>query len=150
MKLIKTLPILFVILLAAGTSLSQSTPDVAKSARTPEYVRASPAFAEIILRKAILEAELEELLLRYTEDFPRIVEKRFEISELDEAEDGLKEIPESEASKLSLALGKMLVQRATYATELEMLTRRYNDAHPEVKRAKRKFEIFDKAVKRIL
>jgi len=44
----------------------------------------------------------------------------------------------------------MLVQRAIYATELEMLTRKYNDAHPEVKRARKKFEIFDKAVKRIL
>jgi uncharacterized protein involved in exopolysaccharide biosynthesis len=150
MKLFKTLPVLILLLAAAGASFAQKDPPEEPHSGPPDYLRASPAFAEIVLRKAILEAELEDLLVRYTEEFPKVVEKRFEISELDKSLDSLSKVPESESTKLSIALGRMLVQRAAYATELEMLTRRYNDAHPEVKRARRKFEVFDRAVKRIL
>jgi uncharacterized protein involved in exopolysaccharide biosynthesis len=150
MRIIKTLPVILLLLTAVGSSFAQTELKLEKRSGTPDYVKASPAFAEIVLRKAILDAELEELLVRYTEEFPKVIEKRYEISELDKSEDGLSDVPESESSKLSVALGKMLVQRAIYATELEMLTRKYNDAHPEVKRARKKFEIFDKAVKRIL
>lgn len=119
-------------------------------ASEPEHVRASAAFAELIFRAAVLEAELEELLIRYTDEFPKVVEKRFELSRLEAAIKRLSEVPEEESSKLTLALGKMLVQQAVYATELDGLKRRYSDTHPEVKRAARKLEIFDKAVARIL
>ena len=122
----------------------------AGSGEVPEYVKASPAFAEVVFRKAVVEAELEELLVRYTEQYPKVIEKRFEMSELDNEQDDLVKIPETEASKLTLALGKMLVQRAAYATELGVLKLKYDDTHPDVKRAKRKLEIFDKAIKRIL
>jgi len=116
----------------------------------PEYVRASAAFAEVVYRSAVLEAELEELLIRYTDEFPKVVETRFELSRLKAAVKKLSEVPEDESSKLTLALGKMLVQQAAYATELDGLKRRYSDTHPEVKRAARKLEIFEKAVARIL
>lgn len=116
----------------------------------PEHVRSSPAFAEVILKKAVLEAELEELLVRYTNEFPKVAEMRFELVELERAIGKLLEVPEDKASKLTLALGKMLVQRAEYARELDVLKRKYEDSHPEVKRTAKKLEIFDKAVKKIL
>lgn len=116
----------------------------------PEHVRSSPAFAEVVLRTAVLEAELEELLVRYTNEFPKVAEMRFELGELELAIGRLLEVPEDKASKLTLALGKMLVQRAEYATELDSLKRKYEASHPEVKRAAKKLEIFDKAVRKIL
>ncbi|HUF03772.1 MAG TPA: hypothetical protein VMM38_06310 [Aridibacter sp.] len=116
----------------------------------PEHVRSSSAFAEVIFRKAVLEAELEELLVRYTSEFPKVAEMRFELAELELAVGKLLEVSPEQSSKLTLALGKMLVQRAVYATELDVLKRKYEDTHPEVKRTAKKLEIFDKAVKKIL
>ena len=116
----------------------------------PEHIRSSPAFAEVILRKAILESELEEMLVRYTNQYPKVAEARFEMAQLELAIGKLLDVPPAESSKLTLALGKLLVQRAAFATDLDVLKRKYNDDHPEVKRAAKKLEIFDKSIERIL
>lgn len=150
MQFAKSLTTGLVVLFLAVTCFSQAPETSEVPPAEASHVRSSPAFAELILRKAVLEAELEELLVRYTDEFPKVLESRFEISEIDAALARIGRVPESESGKLTLALGKMLVQRASYATEVDALTRRYSEAHPEVKRAKRKLEIFDKAVKRIL
>lgn len=135
----------------APAAFGQASPAPGEVTRNvPEFVRASPAFAEVIYRRAILETELEELLVRYTNVFPKVTEKRFELAELELALASLMGIPEEESSKLTLALGKMLVQRAAYVTEFDALKRKYNETHPEVKRAAKKVEIFDKAIKSIL
>jgi len=141
--------VLFIVA-AASAALCQAGDKVNGEAQIPKYVSASPAFAEVVFRRAVLESELEELLVRYTDQFPKVVEMRLEIKELDAAKEKLLKVPEEESSKLTLALGKMLVQRAVYSTEYEMLRQRYNDEHPEVKRARKKLEIFENAIKEIL
>ena len=148
----KTLRILvFVVAALVPAAFGQATPAPGEVSRNvPAFVRASAAFAEVIYRRAVLETELEELLVRYTNDFPRVAEKRFELAELELALATLLGIPEEESSKLTLALGKMLIQRAEYATELDTLKRKYSESHPEVKRAAKKVEIFDRAIKSIL
>ncbi|QQS41053.1 MAG: hypothetical protein IPM63_17065 [Acidobacteriota bacterium] len=138
------------LLAAASAVFAQNDSSTKEESEYPEHVRSSPAFAELILRRAVLEAELEELLVRYTNDFPKVSEMRYELAEIETAIGKLLEVPAEKASKLTLALGKMLVQRAEYATELDVLKRKYEDSHPEVKRAAKKLEIFDKAVRTIL
>lgn len=138
----------FVVLALAA--FAQEGPATKDAPEYPDHVRSSPAFAELILRRAVLEAELEELLVRYTEDFPKVTEMRFELAEIEAGIGRLLEVPAEKASKLTLALGKMLVQRASYAKDLDVLKRKYENSHPEVKRTARKLEIFDKAVRTIL
>jgi uncharacterized protein involved in exopolysaccharide biosynthesis len=111
-------------------------------------VKSSPAYAEVLLRKTELAAELENLLLEYTEDYPRVRELRFEVGLLQK--DLVKLLGVSDASKLSLALGKLMVRKAELAADVWSLQRQYADEHPDVKRAKRKVEIFEQAIKEIL
>jgi predicted nucleic acid-binding Zn-ribbon protein len=118
--------------------------------QTASAVKSSPAFAEIILRKTELEAELESLLISYTEDFPKIKEIRFEIDSLKKEMERLSAVKSAESSKLTLALGKLMVRKAELETDLWNLRKKYDDNHPEVKRAKRKIEIYESAVKEIL
>jgi uncharacterized protein involved in exopolysaccharide biosynthesis len=113
-------------------------------------VKSSPAFAEVMLRKADLRSDLESLLPDYTEQNPKIIDIRFELSELDNALDRLFSVKPNELSKLTLALGKMLVRKAGLATELAHAKRSYNDEHIEVKRLKRRLEAYDTAIKEIL
>ena len=106
------------------------------------------AYAEVLLQKTELTAELEELLLNYTEEYPKVKELRFELSVLQKDLDKLLTV--SEASRLSQALGKLIVRRARLATDLWNLQKQYANDHPDVKKAKRKLEIFEQAIKEIL
>ena len=113
-----------------------------------QAVKSSPAYAEILLRKTELESDVESLLISYTEDFPKIKESKFELILLQKDLQSLLTL--TDASKLSLALGKLMVRRAVLSTDVWVLQTKYGDDHPEVKRAKRKVLSFDNAIKEIL
>lgn len=90
------------------------------------------------------------MLPDYTEQNPKIIDIRFELAELDKAVDRLYSVKPNELSKLTLALGKMLVRKAGLETDLARSRRSYSDDHPEVKRLKRRLEAYDTAIKEIL
>jgi len=129
----------------ANTTLKKTAPNQAISA-----VKYSPAYAEILLRRTEREAELEEFLLDYTEEFPKVKELKFEIEMLQKQMGKISAVNASDAPKLSLALGKLLVRKTELEVDLWNLLRQYNAEHPEVKRAKRKVEVYEKAIKEIL
>ena len=112
--------------------------------------KSSPAYSEVLLRKTERESELEEFLIGYTEEFPKVKEIRFELDLLQKATAKIVAVNASEAGKLTLALGKLMVRKTEIETDLWNLRRQYEDDHPEVKRARRKIEIYEKAIKEIL
>jgi len=112
--------------------------------------KSSPAYSEVLLRKTERESELEEFLIGYTEEFPKVKEIRFELDLLQKAAAKIVAVNASEAGKLTLALGKLMVRKTEIETDLWNLRRQYEDDHPEVKRARRKIEIYEKAIKEIL
>ena len=115
-----------------------------------ESVKSSPAYAELLLRKTELTAELESLALEYTDEFPKIREAKFAVALLERDLTRLAATKATDAGKLTLALGKLMLRRVEVETELGLLQKTYKDEHPDVKRLKRKLEIFDSAVKDIL
>lgn len=154
-------PLLLMILLtAAGSSsgqkpqigepLSRTIPSLEKQENQTGPVRSSATYAEILLRKTELQADLEALLADYTEAHPQIVDIRVELKSLDKSLEKVFGVKPSETGKLTLALGKMILRRAVLETGFQRLQRTYSLDHPEVKRAKRRVEIFDSAIKEIL
>ncbi|HVE57973.1 MAG TPA: hypothetical protein VNB22_14160 [Pyrinomonadaceae bacterium] len=119
-------------------------------ANNPQTAKASPAYAEVLLRKTELLSELESLLVEYTEDYPKVKELRFETASLQKELDVLLAVNPAESSKLTAALGKLMVRKCELNTDLWTLQKEFNDQHPDVKRAKRKLEIFEAAIKDIL
>jgi len=113
-------------------------------------IRATPAYAEVVLRKTELESMLEELLVSYQEEFPKVRNTRYELGLLEAELAGMGRFTKDEAGKLTLALGKLIVRRAELRTEYWIVTSKYDDTHPDTKKAKRKLEIFDKAIKDII
>lgn len=120
------------------------------SNQTSSVNKSSPAYAEILLQKVTLQAELEDLLFSYTEDFPKVGQTRFKLDLVERALSKILAVKPSESGKLTEALGKLVLQKIEYETQYEDLRKNYSDNHPDVKRAKRKVEIFDRAVKEIL
>ena len=112
--------------------------------------KTSPAYAEVLLKKTEWEAEIEALLINYTEEFPRVVEARYEIAALKKEMDRLLAAKVGDASKLTLALGKLMVKKAELQTDLWKLLKKYDAAHVEVKQTKKKMEIYEAAIKDIL
>ncbi len=147
MKLFKIIFILSSVFIFSNDVSAQTTKTVTQKP-TANPAKSSPAFAEIILRKTELSAELENLLIDYTEDFPKIKELRFELGLLQKDLDKILAV--SDASKLTLALGKLIVRKVELQVDVWSLQKQYADEHPDVKRAKKKVEIYEQAIKEIL
>lgn len=145
MKLSNILAIFILCLTLAGISFGQNKPS---SLENQKAVRATPAFAEVILRKAELESDVESFLVSYTESYPKLKERRFELDLLNK--DLAKLFAQTDASKLTLALGKLLVRKSELETDLWALQNQFSADHPDVKRAKRKVLSFQNAIKEIL
>lgn len=142
-------PAALIILLSAMLAFSQ-TNEKAAAQTDAGPIRSSAAYSEILLRKTELQADLEALSADYTEASPKIVDLRFEIGALDKSLEKVFGVKPTETGKLTLALGRLIVRKAALETELSRLMRSYNKDHPEVKRAKRRVEIFDAAIKEVL
>ena len=150
MKIQKISCLVFLILAAAFFVQAQTKPKeiVLKTASNP--LKSSPAYAELLLQKTERESQLEELLIDKTEEYPKVREIRFEMNLIQKALDKMLAVNASDSGKLTLALGKLMSRKIETDIDLWNLKKQYSDDHPEVKRAKRKMEVFDKAIKEIL
>ena len=113
-------------------------------------VKSSPAFAELLLRKTERESELEEFAIDYTDEYPKVKEIKFELSLINKEMDKLSAVSAADAGKLTLALGKLMVRKTELETDLWNLSLQYKSDHLEVKRAKRKVDAYEKAIREIL
>jgi uncharacterized protein involved in exopolysaccharide biosynthesis len=150
MRIVKTSFLSIVILFSTFYIDAQSVSKtvVVKSAAT--IVKASPAYAELLLRKTERESELEEFAIDYTEEYPKVKEIKYELSLITKEMDKLLAVSAADAGKLTLALGKLMVRKTELETDLWNLSRQYNADHLEVKRAKRKVAAYEKAIREIL
>lgn len=143
-----------IIFLIASVTAASSQPAANKrpdAEKTPVNAMAgSPAFAELLLKKTEVQSDLESLVLEYTEEFPKVKEHRFVLGLIDRDILRLRKVQQVDSGKLTLALGKLMVRRIELETDVWNLQRTYKDEHPEVKRAKRKVEIYETAISEIL
>jgi len=115
-----------------------------------QAAKSSPAYAEILLQKTELESQLEDFSTDYTDDFPKVKELRFQLGLIEKETNKLLAVSSADSGKLSLALGKLMVRKTELETNLWLLQAQYKDDYPEVKRAKRKLAVFEKAIREIL
>lgn len=133
---------------ALGQSSSANKPEPAKPAVSG--AAASAAYAELLLRKTELQSDLESLILEYTEEFPKVLEIRLVLLLLDRDIARLSRVKPGDSGKLTVALGKLIVRKIELETDVWKLQRNYKDEHPDVKRAKRRVEIYEAAISEIL
>lgn len=149
----RKLAIVAVVLFASLGCLAQTeTPNKKKevgSASEPTF-RSSPAYAELLLRRTELSSGLEALILEYTEEYPKVQELRHTLTLVERETGRLAKVKQSDLSKLTLALGKLIVRKIELETDLWALQKNYKDEHPDVKRAKRKVEIYETAIAEVL
>lgn len=151
LKSIYVRPLLLAILLLFTTVVfAQKQPPTQNADQAAYAVRGSAAYAEVLLKKTDLESELESLLLDYTDEFPRVKELKHSLSVLQRDADKILATKASDAGRLTQALGKLIVRRVDLETDLWELLQSYKEEHPDVKRAKRRVEIYDRTIKQII
>ena len=146
----KRLFLVTVCLFVASQAFAQSNGKVEIVSKDVGPIRSSPAYAEVLLRKTELLAEIEAYLADYTEENPRVIDTRTELTFLTADIDRLYAVKPSETGKLTQALGRLIVRRAALEVDLSRLLRNYNKDHPDVKRAMQRVKIFQSAIKEIL
>ena len=134
---------------ALASSLSVLAQD-RKSGPETGSVRSSAAYSEVLLRRTEILSDLEALSAGYTESNPKILDLRTELAALEKETDRIFAVRTSDAGKLTLALGKLMVRKAALEADLSRLNRSYSKDHPDVKRAQRRVEIFETAISEIL
>lgn len=144
----------FIALSASAVVFAQSPPgkkaEPASTTATVTPASATPAYAELILRRTELQSEIEALVLSYTEEYPKLKEMRYTLTLVDRDIARLGKVKPSDTSRLTLALGKLMVRRIELETDLWKLQDTYKDEHPDVKRAKRRVEIYETSINEIL
>ena len=142
--------LLLLVTLLCGVGISQRKPVPTPSAPVDQAGRATAAFAEIALKRADLEAELQSLLIDYTDEFPRVKELKFALTRIEVQTARLGDMKPAERDRATTALGKLMVRKVEAETDLWKVQQDYADNHPDVRRAKKKVEIFEKAIAEIL
>lgn len=142
------LSLLFSLAVSAQTNEKKLKVDYSTS--TSKAIKSSPAYAELILRRTGIKADLEEMLISYTEDFPKVKDARAEIDLINFELSRLLDTKVADSCRLSESLGKLMMKKIDIELELKVLSQKYNADHPNVLRTKRKLEVYDKAIIEIL
>lgn len=119
-----------------------------KTVSSANPVKATAAYAELLLRRAELESDVESFLESYTEENPKVKAAKYELALVNK--DLAQLLTQTDTNKLTLSLGKLLVRKNELATELWTLQNQYDKENPQVKRAQRKLLSFQQAIKEIL
>jgi hypothetical protein len=113
-------------------------------------LRSTPAYSEVLLKETELRAEVEALLGEYTEEYPKLKESRFALGLVQKEKARLLMTAPVESEKLTLSLGRIMVRKVDAEVDLWRLQQSLADSHPDVKRAKRKVEVFEAAIREVL
>lgn len=150
MKYLFSLFFLLFFSLSAFAQTDVKKPKLDYSTPTSKAIKSSPAYAALILHRTTLRAELEELLTTYTEDFPKVVDMRFEIDLVNYELSRLLDTKVTDSCKLSDSLGKLILKKTEVEMTLWNLKKKYKGEHPEVQRTNKKLEIYEKAILEVL
>ncbi|GIU81209.1 MAG: hypothetical protein KatS3mg006_0273 [Pyrinomonadaceae bacterium] len=121
-----------------------------KKSEISNPITSSPAYAEVLLRKVELESSLEDLLVEFTDDSPKVKETRYELELMNKELEKIRAMNPNDASKLTLALGKLIIRKVQLEVDLWLLLQRYTEEYEGVKRARKKLVVFENAIKEIL
>jgi hypothetical protein len=146
----KTAKIVLLLLFLSSLAFSQTKDSKKSEVSVPNPINSSPAYAEVLLRKVELESSLEDLLVEFTNESPRVKETRYELELMKKELEKMRAMNPSDASKLTLALGKLIIRKVQIEVDLWILLQRYTEEYEEVKRARRKLAAFENAIREIL
>ena len=130
-----------------GTALGfqpQSVDRVSSAAET------TAAYARLVLRKATVESEVAELSATLTNEHPSLTAKRFELRAIGLEMDKMRMFEQSRVSKLSAAVGDLIVSKVAVQVELHALRARLTRQHPDVTKKSDELAALEREIENVL
>jgi uncharacterized protein involved in exopolysaccharide biosynthesis len=116
----------------------------------PTDPKATPAYGVLVLRKAAVEAELEDLSSRLTASSRNVRAKRFELNAVSDEMEAMRGVGRDSVSKLSSTYGNLILSKVALEVELNELLGSVTPEHPEVKKKKAELAALEREIENIL
>ncbi len=92
-------------------SIGISAQKIDFSTPTSKAIKSSPAYSALVFQRTVIKADLEEMLVTYTEDFPKVKDARHEIDLINFELTRLLDTKVTDSCKLSDSLGKLMLKK---------------------------------------
>lgn len=144
----KVLLVVIALVFSASANVVGYEPKAAEhSLSAPET---TPAYAVLVLRKAKVEAELSQLSEELTHKHPSLDSKRFELRAIRREMAKMRAVDTSRASKLSGAVGNLILSKVALEIELNDLLVRLTPQHPDVTKKRSELAALEREIQNIL
>ena len=104
----------------------------------------------LVLRKAKVEAELSELSEELTTEHPSLDSKRFELRAIRHEMAKMRAVQASHVSKLSSAVGNLILSKVALAVELNDLLVQLTPQHPDVTKKRVELAALEREIENVL
>lgn len=135
------------LLVAASSVVVGREPQSTQQSIAPET---TSAYAVLVLRKAVVEADLAQLSELFTSDHPGIGSKRFELDALSLEMKKMLAVNQSRAAKLSSGVGNLILSKVALEVELNGLSSRFTSQHPDIKKKTLELAALEREIENIL
>jgi hypothetical protein len=123
---------------------------VTAPATTVSKVADTGAYAEVYAARVEAEADLKVLSTDLTEETIQVREKKLERDLLAREIRWLEALPLVSHDKMTIALGRLLVRKTQAEVSLKMLSEKYAESFPTVKKARTKIEVYNNEIQKLL
>jgi hypothetical protein len=143
------------IMLCSFVAFSQTAkPGTGKPAgsRAPSasWVRSSPAYIELTLHKADIDAELLDLAVDYTDEYPKVKRLKLEAQFVQADLENMLKLDAAALPKLTESFAKLMLKKVAMQVDLAELKVDHKDDYPDVQRAQKRVQIYEKAIRDLL
>ena len=142
------------LLMAMALVVSGSGIVVGGEPKSAEYLlstpETTPAYAVLVLRKAKVEAELSQLSEELTTEHPSLDSKRFELRAIRHEMAKMRAIQTSHVSKLSSAVGNLILSKVALTVELNDLLAQFTPEHPDVTKKRVELGALEREIENVL
>ena len=107
-----------VVVIGTVSALGQTPPKPVPTPTIAQSAKATAAYAEVALKRADVEAELESFLVEYTDEFPRVKELKYALTRIDVEGLRLGSMKPGDRDRATTALGKLMVRKVEAEIEL--------------------------------
>lgn len=142
--------LLVAIALAVGAAGAVAGYEPQSVERVSSAAETTPAYARLVLRKATVESELADLSAKVTHEHPSLEAKRFELRGIRREMERMRAFEQSRVSKLSSAVGDLILSKVALQVELHGLLARVTPQHPLVTQKSDQLAALEREIENVL
>jgi hypothetical protein len=142
------------IMLCSFVAFSQTgkpgTGKPASQAPSANWVKSSPAYIELTLHQADIDAELLDLAVDYTDEYPKVKRLKLEAQFVQADLGNMLKLNAAALPKLTESFAKLVLKKVAMQVDLAELKVDHKDDYPDVQRAQKRVQIYEKAIRDLL